>query len=143
MKTFVIATLLLASIGAAAAAPATHPFVVIVNAANAVTLTHGEIADIFLKRITRWRPDGVPIAVVDGPPQSPVRQDFSRVVMRRGVEAMEAYWQQQIFSGRDIPPPVKETDAEVVAFVRKNPGAIGYVSAGAALDGVRIVLCDK
>jgi len=31
------------------------------------------------------------------------------------------------------PPPVKATDAEVIAFVAKNAGAVGYVAAGTAL----------
>jgi len=137
MKIFLILALLVAS--AAGAAPAAQSFVVIVNAASSVTLTRGEIADIFLKRITRWAPGNEPIAVVDEPPESPVRENFTRAVMHRGVDAVEAYWQQQIFSGRDVPPVVKETDADVVAFVRKNRGAIGYVSRGAALDGVRVV----
>jgi len=143
MKTFIVLALLFASIGPAAAAPAARPFVVIVNAANAVTLTRGDIVDIFLKRITRWQPDNVPIVVVDAPAESPVREAFSHALMRRGVEAVEAYWQQQIFSGRDVPPVVKETDADVVAFVRSNPGAIGYVARGAALEGVRVVVLDK
>jgi len=143
MKTFIVLALLVASIGPAAAAPAARPFVVIVNAANAVTLTRGDIVDIFLKRITRWQPDNVPIVVVDEPAESPVREAFSRALMRRGVDAVEAYWQQQIFSGRDVPPVVKETDADVVAFVRSNHGAIGYVARGAALEGVRVVVLDK
>ncbi|SRR6266498_294805 len=130
-----IAVLLLA----AARSPAAESFVVIVNAANSATMTRDEIADVFMKRITRWSPSGAPIVVVDELPSSPARQEFSRVVLRRGVEAMEAYWQQQIFSGRDVPPVVKETDDDVLAFVRRNPGAIGYVSAGANLDGVRAV----
>jgi ABC-type phosphate transport system substrate-binding protein len=43
---------------------------------------------------------------------------------------VKSYWQQQIFSGRDVPPPEKQTENDVVAFVRSNPGAIGYVSKG-------------
>jgi ABC-type phosphate transport system substrate-binding protein len=43
-----------------------------------------------------------------------------------------------VFSGKDVPPPEKGTDADVVAFVKSNPGAIGYVAAGSA-DGVKVV----
>ena len=31
------------------------------------------------------------------------------------------------------PPPVKQTDQEIVAFVAATPGSIGYVSAGQPL----------
>jgi|SRR5436305_2982433 len=121
-----------------AAAPEAPPFVVIVNAANAATLTRDDVANIFMKRMTRW-PGGGAIVVVDALPDSPVREEFSRAVLHRGITAMEAYWQQQIFSGRDVPPVQKETDAGVVAFVRRNRGGIGYVAAGTPLDGVRAV----
>jgi hypothetical protein len=49
------------------------------------------------------------------------------------VSAVESYWQQAIFSGRSVPPLEKASDAEVLAFVRANPGAVGYVSGGADL----------
>jgi ABC-type phosphate transport system substrate-binding protein len=137
MKLPIILAVLLASTLSSAARPADASFVVIVNVANAATLTRDELANIFMKRITRWADHAVPILVVDALPGSPVREAFSRAVLHRGVGAMEAYWQQQIFSGRDVPPVQQETDADVVAFVRRNPGAIGYVSGGARLDGVR------
>ena len=140
MKLPIILVVLLASTLSAAGHPSdARSFVVIVNAANVATPTRDEIANIFMKRITRWADRAVPILVVDALPDSPVREEFSRVVLHREVGAMEAYWQQQIFSGRDVPPVQKETDGDVVAFVRRNPGAIGYVSGGAQLDGVRVV----
>lgn len=135
-----LAVLLAPALSATGAAPGASSFVVIVNAANRVALTRDEVAGIFMKRITRWKDDGQAVVAIDELPASPVREEFSRAVLRRDVDAMEAYWQQQIFSGRDVPPVQKETDAQIVAFVRRNRGAIGYVSAGAALDGVRVVI---
>jgi hypothetical protein len=44
-----------------------------------------------------------------------------------------------VFSGRDTPPAIKASDASVLEFVRANPGAIGYVSPGADLAGVKVV----
>ena len=35
------------------------------------------------------------------------------------------------------PPPVKSGDAEVLDFVRKTPGAVGYV--GSAPSGVTVI----
>ena len=140
MKLPKILAVILASTLSAAAYPADGPsFVVIVNPANIATLTRNELANIFMKRITRWNDRAVPILVVDALPDSPVREEFSRCVLHRDVGAMEAYWQQQIFSGRDVPPVEKASDSEVVALVRANPGAIGYVDAAADTSGVRIV----
>ena len=50
-----------------------------------------------------------------------------------------SFWQQQIFAGKDVPPDTKASDADVIAFVSATPGAIGYVSAGAAVAGVKVV----
>ena len=52
-------------------------------------------------------------------------------MLKRSVEAVKGYWQQRIFSGRDVPPPELETDDEVVRYVLKHEGAVGYVSGSA------------
>jgi hypothetical protein len=52
---------------------------------------------------------------------------------------VRAYWQQRIFSGRDVPPPELDSDQQVVDYVMKYPGAIGYVSGAADLKGARAV----
>ena len=40
---------------------------------------------------------------------------------------------EQIFSGRANPPPARASDADVLTYVRSNPGAIGYVAGGVEL----------
>ena len=65
------------------------------------------------------------------------RRQFSEEVLKRSVGAVRSYWQQRIFSGRDVPPPELESDEAVIAFVAKNPAAVGYVSGTAKLAGVR------
>ena len=74
---------------------------------------------------------------------SPVRDSFSREVLGKSVPAVEQYWTQAIFSGRAVPPVEKRTDADVLAYVRETPGAIGYVSASTPTEGVkRLALRD-
>ena len=71
--------------------------------------------------------------------RSPVRQRFTLEIYGKQVIAISAYWQQMIFSGKGVPPPEKSTDADVVAYVRDTPGAIGYVWAGADTSSVKVV----
>jgi ABC-type phosphate transport system substrate-binding protein len=119
---------------AAQSAPA---FKVIVHAKNPVTsLSRGELAKIFLKKTTSWSGDGA-IAPVDQAVSSGAREAFSRSVHGKGAKAIKQYWNQQIYSGRAVPPPELSSDAKVIAFVAANPGAIGYVSADAVLTDVR------
>ena len=71
--------------------------------------------------------------MVDLGPKSPVRAEFSMEVLGRDVPTMKNYWQQSLFSGRGVPPIEQPSEAQVVAFVAANPGAIGYVSSSAQL----------
>ena len=113
-------------------------YVVIVNEANGVAaLSSEELSRIFLKKANRWQ-NGLDVVPVDLPESAPAREAFSVGVHRKTVGAVRAFWQQQIFSGRAVPPAEKASDEEVVAYVRATPGAIGYVSGGAPLGaGVR------
>ncbi len=112
---------------------------VIVNSANSTAELPGDVVTkLFLKQTTKF-PNGTAAQPVDQAKGSSVRAAFSKGVLGRGVSAVESYWQQQIFSGKDVPPPTKASDDEVVAYVKANAGAIGYVSAGASTAGVKVV----
>jgi ABC-type phosphate transport system substrate-binding protein len=113
------------------------PFVLIVNPENAASVADREfLEDAFLKKVTTW-PNGDVIRPADLPADSPVRRAFTRAVLNRSVEAVKGYWQQRIFSGRDVPPPELESDEEVVKFVLKHAGGVGYVSGTAKLEGCK------
>ena len=124
------------SLASVASAQEGH-FKLVVNAANSVsTVSRDEAARYFLKKTAAW-PDGSAVQPVDQAP-GPTRRVFTSAVLRKDVFAVKSYWETQIFSGRAVPPPEKPSDAAVIAFVKENPGAIGYVSAAAPLgEGVR------
>jgi ABC-type phosphate transport system substrate-binding protein len=131
------ATLVLA--GIAPVAVHAQEVKVIVNAANAITeLASGDVASLFLKRAHKF-PGGGPAVPVDQAKASAVRGTFARTVLGRPATAVDAYWQQQIFAGGELPPATKASDDDVIAFVKATPGAIGYVSAGAGVAGVKVV----
>jgi ABC-type phosphate transport system substrate-binding protein len=105
-------------------------FTVIVNASNPVaSLPRGDVAKLFLKKTIAWQ-SGQPVSPVELPVAAKAREEFARTVLNKSIAQVKSYWQQQIFSGRDVPPPEKQSENDVVAFVRSNPGAIGYVSKG-------------
>jgi hypothetical protein len=121
----------------AALADETPQFRVIVHPNNPLrSVDKGLLADAFLKKVTRWG-NGEVIRPVDLHAGNSVRRRFSEAVLKRSVGAVRSYWQQRIFSGRDVPPPELESDDSVVAYVARYDGAVGYVSAGAKLVGVR------
>jgi ABC-type phosphate transport system substrate-binding protein len=96
------------------------------------------VAELFLKKRTRWDDDHA-VLPVDLKQDNHVREKFSKEVLGRDVASVRRYWAQLVFSGRGVPPPELESDAEVIKYVASHAGAIGYVSAGAKLDGVKAV----
>ncbi len=111
---------------------------IIVNPANpATSISKDEVSRIFLKKSTKF-PDGRGASPVDLPVNSSIRESFSKNVLGKPASAVDAYWQQQIFSGRDIPPPQK-SEAAAINLVRSNENGIAYVSAGADIGGLKVI----
>jgi ABC-type phosphate transport system substrate-binding protein len=137
MKISLVALLvLLLSVSALAEAPA---YRVIVHPSSEISsLTRDQLADAFLKKITRW-PSGEAIRPVDLHSNAAAREKFARDVLRRSLAAVRSYWQQLIFSGRNIPPPELESDAAVLAYVLRYPGAIGYVSGDVDIADAKVI----
>jgi ABC-type phosphate transport system substrate-binding protein len=100
------------------------------------------LQDAFLKKKRHW-PNNRVIQPVDLAPTAAARSTFTHEVLGRSVAAVRAYWQQRIFSGRDIPPPALTSEAGVVEYVLKHEEAIGYVSAATALAGAKTVSVNK
>ena len=136
---FLLAGTLAASGGGSAATSGEPRYWVVVNPANrANTLRRDEVSRLFLKKITRWS-DGRTASPIDLVESAPARDAFSRDVHRRPASAIKKYWQQMVFSGQSAPPPEVATEEDVLAMVRSDPAAIGYVSDEVTLHGVKIV----
>jgi ABC-type phosphate transport system substrate-binding protein len=136
---FAIAALLLLASGPRGTAHAADGYKVIVHPANPVSsLPREQVSRYFLKKATNWKAGGA-VAPVDRDRDAAPRAAFSREVLHKSVAEVTAYWQQQFFSGRGVPPAEKRTDADVVAFVTANPGAIGYVAQSAEVGDAKVI----
>ena len=101
-------------------------------------LSKSAASAIFLKKTVKWD-DGSTIIAVDQVEKSAVRATFTTAVHGKSPAAVKSFWQQQIFSGRDVPPVEKSSDSEVLAYIRSTAGAIGYVSEAADTSGLKVV----
>jgi ABC-type phosphate transport system substrate-binding protein len=138
----VLASFLLVSglaVGATPSPAASTAFRVIVHhEVKGARISRSVLSSIFLKQAPRWG-DGSVILPVDQSVRSDVRRTFSGDVLQQGVAEVQLYWQRKMSAGV-VPPPVKSSDEDVVAFVAATPGAIGYVTAAAQLpDSVRTI----
>ena len=62
---------------------------------------------------------------------------FLREYLGKTDSALQTYYRSLVFTGKASMPKTVASDAEVVAFVVKTKGAIGYVSAGAVAPGTK------
>lgn len=115
-------------------------FVVIVNAFNPfITIKADDLSRIFLKKTATWS-NGQAAQPVDQSEGSNLRRRFTARVLNRDTGSVKSYWQQQVFSGRAVPPPALDNDAAVLEFVRQHPYGVGYVAASTPLTSeVRVI----
>ena len=136
----VVGSLVLFAVSAPAQTTQPTRYKVIINARNPVTsISKSELAAMFLKKADSWS-TGALVVPVDQAERAPVRQSFSRDVIGKPPAAVKSYWNQLVFSGRNVPPPEKLSDAEVILFVKSTPSAVGYVSATAQTKGVKVLM---
>jgi ABC-type phosphate transport system substrate-binding protein len=100
---------------------------VIVN--PSLNLTADDIKNIYtgekeLAESTKIRPQD----------NSAAREEFLRKVLQLDVAKYESMWTKKSFRDGINPPTVRASDAEVIAFVKSNPGAIGYVTTAPPSD---------
>jgi ABC-type phosphate transport system substrate-binding protein len=114
-------------------------YVVIVNPENpAGEISRDFLRDAFLKKASSWG-SGEAVRPVDLTRRFGVREAFAREVLKKTLPQLRRYWNQQIFSGKGVPPPELDSEKAVIAYVLANKGAIAYLPAGVDLGGVKVV----
>lgn len=101
------------------------------------SLSKTQVSKILLKKTSKWD-NGQQVRPVDKGEKDSVREVFTKEIHGRSVSSIQRFWQRQIFSGTDVPPPELASDREVLEFVRNNAGAIGYVSKDAPVQGAGV-----
>lgn len=66
------------------------------------------------------------------------QKEFLDKVMKLDSAKYGAIWIKKGFRDGLNPPPVRSSDAEIVAFVKATPGAVGYVSTPVGA-GIKII----
>lgn len=102
----------------------------------AASLSKDQLKSILLGTQTKWDGGGViKLAVLaEGPTHESVISTFTG----RTADQFDKYWKKQVFTGKGIMPDQFKTDADIVAFVARTPGAFGYADSAAA-TGVKVI----
>jgi ABC-type phosphate transport system substrate-binding protein len=102
---------------------------------KADTISAGELMRVFLED-TNSLADGShvePVLEKGGP----AHEAFLKQYLDRNDSALQTFYRSLVFTGKGSMPKAVGSDADVVAYVAKTKGAIGYVSEGAATEGVK------
>ena len=105
---------------------------IVVIANSELRLSADDVADVFLGE--KQFASGVKIVPVDN---GPLQEAFVGKVLNMDSVKYNGKWAKKAFREGLNPPPVKSGDAEVGEYVKRNPGAIGYVSSVPA--GVTVI----
>jgi len=113
--------------------------VFLANIKGTESLGSKEVVQIFRNGRSLW-PSGEKVIIVLPSNKS----DFAEVVAKDlyggSVTSMQKFWLALVFQGRANPPVFLETAEEILAYISKNPGAIGVFPQGKAETPEKLLL---
>ena len=68
-----------------------------------------------------------------------VHQAFIRQYVGKTEVALETYYRSLVFSGKALMPRMLRSEEQVLEYVGKTKGAVGYVGAGVTPAGVKVL----
>ena len=84
--------------------------------------------------------DGQALRPVNLPAGNGLRRRFLDSLLQQGDDDYVAYWTVRRYIGKGTPPRELADAAEVVEFVRRTPGAVGYVDMADLKPGMHVLL---
>lgn len=102
-----------------------------------ITLDKASAQDIFLGKTMEWS-DGSEV-IVGVMEKGDAHTAFLGAVVNQSSSQYNKYWKKAIFTGTAIPPEILSNESKMIAFVKSNPGAVGYVSDTSSVSGVSIL----
>lgn len=120
---------------AAASVPAADFKVIANNSVKTSDISSDELKGVFLATKSSLS-DGShvePVLQKTGP----AHEAFLKEYVGKTDAALGTYYRSLVFTGKASMPKTLGSDSEVVDYVAKTKGAVGYVSAGAAVSGVK------
>jgi len=102
------------------------------------SLSRSELARMFKKAQTEWA-DGTRCIPIDQLAGSEIRADFSRLVLREGLDDIKRFWMQQTMTGSARPPIALENSDTIKKYVAKLPGAVAYVYLDEVDENTRVL----
>jgi ABC-type phosphate transport system substrate-binding protein len=101
------------------------------NVKGTKSLTAKEVVQVFRNGRSLW-PSGEKVVIVLPANKSDIAESVAKNLYGGSVTAMQKFWLALVFQGRANPPVFLQSAEEIIAYISKNPGAIGVIPKGAA-----------
>ena len=104
------------------------------NSVSISSVSLDDLKDVFLENKDSLGGSHVEPVLLKG---GPAHEAFLKEFLGKNDSVLQTYYRSLVFSGKGDMPKALASDADVVAYVAKTKGAIGYVSSGASTEGVK------
>jgi ABC-type phosphate transport system substrate-binding protein len=101
------------------------------------SITTEDAKAILLGNKARWESSGNIKLIVQT--DSALNEKVIRDFTQRTPDQFDKYWKKLLFTGKAVMPIQAKTDAEVIDFVSKTPGAMGYAAKESVTDKVKVL----
>ncbi len=101
-------------------------------------LKKDEIRKIFTGKMFKWS-DSLKINVVILRRDSEVHKEFVQTYTGKSPSQFERWWRNMVFTGKGSMPKIFNSEKELLDYIIKTNGAIGYVSTENRNDKVNII----
>jgi hypothetical protein len=131
-------SLLSVVLGLVAATASASPLKLIANeSVTASSVSVDDVKEAFLLTSPTLGNGGRIVPVLES--GGPAHEAFLKEYVRKTDTALLTYYRSLVFTGKGTMPKILSNDEEVVAYVAKTKGAVGYVSAGTASPGTKTI----
>lgn len=112
---------------------------VIVNASNADAIDESLIKKIYLGKEKTF-PNGEKVTVYTLPSTEADTEYFRDKALSKSNSQFKSYWSKLLFTGKGTPATELGSAADIIAAIKKDPQAIGFVNVSDVNDEVKVIV---
>ena len=116
--------------------PSQSSFQIIGNTVGVAEFDSSGLRAVFRGERSAW-PSSKPVTIILPSARVEFAESLARLLFRTSPSGMQRYWLALVFQGRATPPVFLDSAEEMIAYVRRTPGAIAVVPTGSLDSSTR------
>ena len=136
-KRYLVGLVLALTLSGFAAPVSASPVVIVHPGVDVDQLNVQQVRKIFMGKVVKWdNGDRIRLATMGGGGRS---KEFLATYINKTPKQYFTTWKRAVFSGTGHMPASFETEAEMIAFVARTKGAVGFIDQDTEHRGVKVV----